>query len=77
MKRTAIATVAALLAAGAAFAAEAPQFTVIDADKDGFVSREEARTSPDVMEIFARVDANKDNRLSATEYVEVIKLLQS
>jgi len=76
MKRTLYAAGVALLVSGAAVAAEAPEFTAIDADKNGYVSRQEASRSPDVMEIFAQVDANRDNQLSATEYAEAVELLQ-
>jgi hypothetical protein len=63
-------------ALGTAVAGEAPEFTVIDKDKDGYVSRDEARAAPDIMEIFARVDANRDDQLSTAEYMEAVKQLQ-
>ncbi len=69
------AIIATLFAAGTAVAAEAPDFTAIDKDRSGAVSREEARAVPEVLELFSRVDANQDGQLSAIEYAEVIKLL--
>jgi hypothetical protein len=73
--KTHYAIIATLFAAGAAVAAEAPDFTAIDKDRSGAVSRDEARAVPEVLELFSRVDANKDGQLSAIEYAEAIKLL--
>jgi Ca2+-binding EF-hand superfamily protein len=67
---------AALLAAGIAIAADAPEFTMIDKDKNGYVSREEARSAPDILELFAQVDANRDGQLSTAEYSEAVRQLQ-
>jgi Ca2+-binding EF-hand superfamily protein len=63
-------------AVGTALAGEAPEFTAIDKNKDGFVSLEEARAAPDIIEIFALVDEDKDNKLSTAEYMEAVKQLQ-
>jgi hypothetical protein len=69
--------IGAVFALGTAFAGgEAPEFTTIDKDKDGYVSRDEARAAPDIMEIFARVDVNEDDQLSTAEYTEAVKQLQ-
>jgi Ca2+-binding EF-hand superfamily protein len=68
--------IATAFGAGTALAGEAPEFTAIDKDKDGFVSREEARAAPDIMEIFARVDQDEDDQLSTAEYTEAVKQLQ-
>jgi hypothetical protein len=75
-QKLATGVVGTLLVTGAAFAKEPPQFTTVDQDKDGFVSREEARGSPEIMELFAAVDENKDNQLSTAEYMEAVKQLQ-
>ena len=77
MNETTTAILAALLAGAAAAAGDAPEFTVIDKDKNGYVSREEARTAPEIMELFARVDSNKDGQLSTAEYSEAVKQLES
>ncbi len=69
------AIIATLFAAGAAVAAEAPDFTAVDKDRSGAVSREEARAVPEILELFSRVDANQDGQLSTVEYAEAIKLL--
>jgi Ca2+-binding EF-hand superfamily protein len=77
MRNITNAIIAALLASGSAAAADAPEFTSIDKDKNGYVSREEARTTPEIMELFARVDSNKDGQLSAAEYSAAVKQLES
>ncbi len=73
--KTTYAIIATLFAAGTAVAAEAPDFTAIDKDRSGAVSREEARAVPAVLELFSRVDANQDGQLSIVEYADAIKLL--
>ncbi len=67
---------ATLLIGAAAAAAEAPQFSDVDANKDGYVSREEATKTPEIMKLFATVDANHDNKLSPTEYQNAVQQLQ-
>jgi Ca2+-binding EF-hand superfamily protein len=69
------AIIATLFAAGAAVAAEAPDFSAIDKDRSGAVSREEARAVPAILEVFARVDSNQDGQLNTVEYAEAVKLL--
>ena len=73
--KTNYAIIATLFAAGAAVAAEVPDFTAVDKDRNGYVSRDESRAVPEVLELFSRVDANQDGQLSAIEYSEAIKLL--
>jgi Ca2+-binding EF-hand superfamily protein len=68
--------VGTVLIVGTALAGEAPEFTKIDKDKNGYVSKDEARAAPEIMELFASVDVNKDNQLSTSEYMEAVKLLQ-
>jgi hypothetical protein len=70
------AMVAAVLVAGTALAGEAPDFTKLDKDKNGYVSKDEARAAPEIMELFASVDVNRDNQLSTSEYMEAVKQLQ-
>jgi EF hand len=75
MKTLISATVATLLVAGTALAADAPEFAALDTNHDGYVSKEEASTSPAIMELFTNVDANKDGKLSSSEYAEAVKQL--
>lgn len=68
---------AALLVAFAAQAADTPPaptappakrgYFAVDADSDGFVTREEAKAHPRLDAQFDAVDANKDGRLDAAE----------
>ena len=76
MYKVTTAVMATVLVVGTALAGEAPEFTSIDKDKNGYVSRDEARAAPEIMELFARVDANKDNQLSTAEYMEAVKQLE-
>ncbi len=78
MDKTTSAIMATLCLSGtAAVAGDAPEFTFMDQDKDGYVSREEARIVPEIMALFARVDANQDGQLSTAEYSQAVKQLQS
>jgi hypothetical protein len=76
MYKTTSVVTAALFVAGIAIAADAPEFMTIDKDRNGYVSRDEARSAPEILELFAQVDANKDGQLSNTEYSEAVKQLQ-
>ncbi|MGH8508666.1 MAG: EF-hand domain-containing protein [Gammaproteobacteria bacterium] len=73
MKRLAFWVGAAALAAGAplvlAVDPAVPDFKSMDTDTDGFISMKEASTAPAVEKVFAAVDKDGDQRLSATEYV--------
>ncbi|RDE24409.1 EF-hand domain-containing protein [Motiliproteus coralliicola] len=55
----------------AAYAAEKPEFTTVDADADGFISAEEAATVPGLSEVFVQSDMDKDGKLSEAEYSEI------
>lgn len=43
------------------------RFTMIDRDKDGRITREEAKERPRLAERFNEIDANKDGVLSQDE----------
>lgn len=76
-KTAALSVVGAVaLSASPAPAAETPEFAALDRDGDGYLSREEARGSPPIMERFTRVDADKDRRLSPAEFAEARRLAQ-
>jgi hypothetical protein len=67
---------AALLIPAAAIAAEAPDFKTMDQDKDGYLSRDEIKEGiPQVLAVFARVDANKDGKLNPAEYEMALRVL--
>ena len=46
---------------------------ILDKDRDGFVSREEAAAVPDLLEAFERLDRNRDGRLDARELADDVK----
>lgn len=75
MKQRSYAIVGTVFAAGVVFAAEVPDFTTVDKDRNGYVSRDESRAVPQILELFSRVDANQDGQLSSVEYSEAVKLL--
>jgi hypothetical protein len=52
------------------------EFTIakLDRNGDGFVDRQEARTSSTLAPIFDRADTNKDNKLDAAELSAAAKL---
>ena len=45
-----------------------PEFSAIDKDKDGLVSRDEALEAGISGMLFAKLDLDKDNKLTAEEY---------
>jgi len=61
----------------ATFAAEAPQFNDVDKNKDGYISQDEAKSVPEIMKLFATVDADRDGKLSPAEYANAMKELQA
>lgn len=48
--------------------ASVPSFTDIDADKDGVVSQDEAFEAGISNQLFAKLDRDQDQKLSAEEY---------
>jgi hypothetical protein len=76
MQKLTVALIGPLLAAGTAVAGDPPDFTSVDANRDGYVSRDEARAEPQIMSIFASVDADRDNQLSTAEFMDAVKQLQ-
>ncbi|MCZ7656022.1 MAG: hypothetical protein M5R42_19860 [Rhodocyclaceae bacterium] len=45
-------------------------FKRLDANHDGFVSRDEASKQPRFMEAFKEADGNRDDRLSRDEFIK-------
>jgi Ca2+-binding EF-hand superfamily protein len=45
-----------------------PTFEFLDADRDGYISTEEAATYKDLASVFEKIDVNKDGKLDQTEY---------
>jgi Ca2+-binding EF-hand superfamily protein len=56
-----------LLAASSIAFAENEKFSVLDVDKDGLISLEEAKFDKALTEAFAKLDLNQDGYLSALE----------
>lgn len=46
----------------------APMFKELDTNKDGYISRDEARRSADTSARFNEMDADRDGRISAAEW---------
>lgn len=80
MKKVLLKMSVAAAVAAAPFAAQAetvepppydsPRFRKLDADRDGFVTRAEARRVKDFDAAFGEADANRDGRLSRDEFVK-------
>ena len=74
-----VSTLAALLAAGAAFAqtptapassttgAQSTDYSKLDANGDGMISKEEAKADPALAAQFGELDADKNGTLSSSE----------
>lgn len=45
-----------------------PTFEFLDADRDGYISTEEAAPYEGLASVFEKVDANKDGKLDQAEY---------
>jgi hypothetical protein len=65
-------TIAACFAGIAACSGRLPQFSAVDQNNDGYLSREEANADPQVTKVFATADVDHDNLLSQTEYENVM-----
>lgn len=48
--------------------APAPLFTQLDTNHDGYVTKDEAKRSADVTARFAMLDADRDGKISASEF---------
>ncbi len=77
MQRTVAAALAAALigAAGAIPAADtggeaSPEFRQLDANRDGYLSRDEARKVRDFNRAFSEADDNRDGKLDAAEFTK-------
>jgi hypothetical protein len=46
----------------------APLFTQLDANKDGYVTKDEAKRSAEVTARFTKLDADRDGKLAASEF---------
>lgn len=61
-------------AGGSSSAATASSvFAELDKNKDGFVTRDEAKLAPDVTAAFTDIDANHDSKISMSEWVGYLK----
>jgi len=47
---------------------ELPSFVELDADENGYITETEAQNAPEVTEMFAELDVNKDAQLDALEF---------
>lgn len=48
--------------------ASAPMFKELDTNKDGYVSRDEAKRSAEVTSRFSEIDADHDGRITTSEF---------
>lgn len=53
-----------------------PTFHRLDANHDGFVSRDEAKQNPAVAAVFDQADMNKDGKLDEDEYIKAASISQ-
>lgn len=65
-----IAALAAASPVNAEPSAENPEFVKLDSNRDGFISRDEARRIRDFDKAFAEADSNRDGRLDPDEFVK-------
>ena len=72
LKKASLIVTALMLTASVSFAA-GDIATQLDADKDGFVSAQEAEIMPEVMAQFDKLDVNKDGKLDMAEMAALTK----
>jgi hypothetical protein len=53
-----------------------PEFSTLDANGDGVISQEEARTQASLAAIFVDVDSNHNGKLDSQEYAEARNRLE-
>ena len=53
-----------------------PDFSAIDADRDGYISTVEAEVVPEIKRIFAAVDTDRDGQLDTSEWSGAVARLQ-
>src|SRR5687767_13321348 len=58
-----------LLVASTAALAQHSEFTALDRNADGYLTRLEAAAAPEIAKRFAQFDSDKDRRLSRDEYL--------
>jgi hypothetical protein len=49
-----------------------PGFRALDKDRDGYISRSEAKRNPTLSQNFKQADKNHDGKLSRAEYLEAM-----
>jgi Ca2+-binding EF-hand superfamily protein len=74
MRNISMCIASALMLSGVALAATETQpqsFETLDANEDGFISKEEAQEAKMMTDVFELADTNKDNMLDKAEYSQV------
>jgi len=57
-------------------AEKVPAFSAVDADRDGYISSQEAQSVPQLRQIFASVDNDRDGQLDTSEWSEAVARLR-
>lgn len=69
IKKHTLAALALMMVSGLAWAGSgAASFQDLDSNRDGQITLDEAKKSPDVKNRFTQADANKDGKLDAAEF---------
>jgi hypothetical protein len=66
----------ALAGTAIADAEKIPQFSAIDSDGDGYISSHEAESVPELSQIFASVDRDRDGQLNTSEWSNAVARLR-